>query len=288
MVEVLANDWSESFALLVRDATDTLSICSPYIGLEPCIYLSQLVESSVRDRLKINLLTNLSYENMLSRATDVKGLMQLYDVFQECDIRFLPTLHAKVYTTNKSSIVTSANFTRSGFYRNQEYGLMVCDQDIVARVYDDAQRFHAIGTPISREELAVFDGIVEELSELQRGILRSAKKSLKEAFEQKSRDAEKELLQLRAKMIGAHAGFAETIRFILKKRGHATTQDIYSEVQAIHSDLCDDSVRLVISGVEWTQAKWKHRVRHAQQFLSRRNEIMNENGVWRLQHDSPK
>jgi len=90
------------------------------------------------------------------------------------------------------------------------------------------------------------------------------------------------LLQIRAKNVGAHAGFAETIRFILKKCGKATTHELYDEVKAIHSDLCDDSIKLVVAGVEWSQAKWKHRVRHAQNFLSRRGDIALTDGYWHL------
>ena len=282
MIDVLPNAWSKAFSNLVVSAGNCLRICSPYIGLEPCVSLAEMVPITVRDTLKIDLLTNLSYDNMLSRATDVRGLMRLYDSFPNCDIRFLPQLHAKIYSSDNTSIVTSANFTRSGFHRNQEYGVIVRDSFTVNKVFEDAKRFHAIGTPVSRDELQAFDAIVDELSELHLSMQKSVRQTAKAAFEQKSRTAEQQLLQIRAKTVGAHAGFAETIRFILRQKGKATTQELYQEVQAIHSDLCDDSVKLVISGIEWTQAKWKHRVRHAQLFLSRRNEIMRQNGFWTL------
>ena len=282
MIDVLPNAWSKAFSDLVGNAGNCLRICSPYIGLEPCVSLAEMVPSKVRHTLRIDLLTNLSYDNMVSRATDVRGLMRLYDVFPNCDIRFLPQLHAKIYSSDNTSIVTSANFTRSGFHRNQEYGVIVHDRITVSKVFEDAKQFHAIGTPVSRDELQVFDAIVDELSELQRSIENSVKQTARAVFEQKSLSAVQQLLQIRAKTVGAHAGFADTIRFILRQRGRATTQEIYLEVQAIHSDLCDDSVKLVISGVEWTQAKWKHQVRHAQQFLSRRKEIVRQDGYWIL------
>lgn len=282
MIDVLPNAWSKEFSNLVLSVGSSLRICSPYIGLEPCVSLSEMVSIETRGKLRIELLTNLSYDNMLSRATDVRGLIRLYDSFPNCDIRFLPQLHAKIYSSDNTSIVTSANFTRSGFYRNQEYGLVIRDRFTVSKVFEDAKRFHAIGTPVSRNELQTLDAIVDELSELQRGMQKSVRQTAKLAFEKQARAAEQQLLQIRAKTVGAHAGFAETIRFILGQKGKATTKELYHEVQAIHSDLCDDSVKLVISGVEWTQAKWKHRVRHAQQFLSRRNEIARENGFWVL------
>ncbi|MCY2981929.1 MAG: phospholipase D-like domain-containing protein [Planctomycetota bacterium] len=282
MIDVLPTAWSNAFSNLVVNAGNCVRICSPFIGLEPCVSLAKMVPISVRDNLRIDLLTNLSYDNMVSRATDVRGLMHLYDSFPKCDIRFLPQLHAKIYSSDNTSIVTSANFTRSGFHRNQEYGVVVRDIATVGIIFEDVKRFHEIGTSVSRDELQTFDAIVDELSELQRGMQKSVRQTAKAAFEKKSRSAEQQLLQIRAKTVGAHAGFAETIRFVLRQKGKATTKELYQEVQAIHSDLCDDSVKLVISGVEWSQAKWKHRVRHAQQFLARRDEITRQGVFWIL------
>lgn len=223
MIDVLPNSWSKAFSTLVDNAGDCLRICSPFIGLEPCVSLAEMVPIKVRNTLKIDLLTNLSYDNMLSRATDVRGLICLYDSFPNCDIRFLPQLHAKIYSSANTSIVTSANFTRSGFHRNQEYGVIVRDGFTVSKVFEDAKRFHAIGTPVSRVELQEFDTIVSELSELQRSMLKSVRQTARAVVEQKSRDAEQQLLQIRVKTVGAHAGFAETIRFILRQREKATT-----------------------------------------------------------------
>jgi hypothetical protein len=281
MLSVLSKSWLSNFLELVGNSGDCLRICSPYIGYEPCSLLAEKFPVTLRDSLKFDLLTNLCRDNMVSRATDVRGLILLCDAFPRCDIRFLPQLHAKIYASDKAAIVTSANFTTSGFHRNLEYGIIVSDDPTVSRVFEDARSYHAIGTRVSRDELVAFDAIVQELAGLQCEMLKEVRQKARKAFEQISRSAEKQLLQIRAKSIGAHAGFAETIRFVLRKKEVATTQELYNEIQAIHTDLCDDSIKLVISGVEWSQAKWRHRVRHAQQFLSRRGEIMRENGRWR-------
>lgn len=100
-------------------------------------------------------------------------------------------------------------------------------------------------------------------------------------FETKVREADQTILQTRIQGMGSHATFADTVLFVLR-RGPQGTRSIYKEVQALHPDLCDDSIKLVISGEEWSQAKWKHRVRHAQLFLARQGRIRREDGLWIL------
>jgi len=68
----------------------------------------------------------------------------------------------------------------------------------------------------------------------------------------------------------------------LLSKGPKTTPAIYSEIEKIHPDLCDDSIKLVIRGEPWSQVKWHHRVRHAQLFLKRQGRIRNEGGKWHL------
>lgn len=74
---------------------------------------------------------------------------------------------------------------------------------------------------------------------------------------------------------------AETILHILTA-GPRSTREIYAEVQRIHPDLRDDSIRLVIRGQRWNQVKWHHRVRHAQLFLKRQDKIRRDARKWRL------
>jgi len=182
MVDAISHSWATAIASLVNEAGNCVRICSPYVGKEPCEYLAELVPLENRQEIKLELLTNLSYENMISRSTDVRGLLTLHDSFPNSDIRFLPHLHAKIYSSQTAAIVTSANFTRSGFHRNLEYGFVVRESQLAAKVFDDAKEFHSIGTPVSRDELQVFDLIVEEMSELQRDMQKSVRLQVRKAF----------------------------------------------------------------------------------------------------------
>jgi hypothetical protein len=59
------------------------------------------------------------------------------------------------------------------------------------------------------------------------------------------------------------------------------TEQMHPLIQAIHPDLCDDSIDRVIDGKRFGK-KWKHAVRTAQQQLKKRGVVKYEEGLWRL------
>lgn len=65
------------------------------------------------------------------------------------------------------------------------------------------------------------------------------------------------------------------------RAGPKTTEGIHEAVQAVHPDLCDDTVERVIDGKRFGK-KWKHAVRTAQQHLKRRGLAEYKDGLWRL------
>ncbi len=75
--------------------------------------------------------------------------------------------------------------------------------------------------------------------------------------------------------------FADTILYILKKKGPLSTEEMHPLIQALHPDICDDSIDRVINGQHFGK-KWKHLVRNAQQFLKRKGLIYLKNGKWHL------
>ena len=93
-------------------------------------------------------------------------------------------------------------------------------------------------------------------------------------------DVETEFLRAHVGNRTAHAVFADAIRYGLR-HGPAATPELYSVVQSLLPDLCEDSVELVINGQHFGK-KWKHGVRTAQMFLRRRREIELIGNKWRL------
>jgi hypothetical protein len=123
--------------------------------------------------------------------------------------------------------------------------------------------------------------VITELRELRAQTEKRLTAKLREEFDRKLKAADEEVLRVRAEGLSPHAAFADTIVYLLKQ-GPKDTKILYSAVQNIHPDLCDDTIKLVIRGEAWSQVKWHHRVRHAQLFLKRQGRIRREGSKWYL------
>lgn len=226
--------------------------------------------------IPVLLLTDLSRDNMLSGVTDVGAIAGLCDALPHTEIRFLPNLHAKVYVADEScAVVTSANLTDAGLYRNHEYGIYINESGLVKQVTADITQYASLGSPIHLLQLRQFERIVNELKELKVETEKQFKTNLRKEFDKKMRAAGEEVLRVRAESLSQHSAFAETILFLLKQ-GPKDMKNLYTAVQNIHPDLCDDSVKLVIKGKVWNQERWHHQVREAVLYLRRKRRIRHE------------
>ncbi len=78
-----------------------------------------------------------------------------------------------------------------------------------------------------------------------------------------------------------NAIFSDTILYFLEKKGALSTEEIHPLIQAMHPDICDDSIDRVINGQHFGK-RWKHLVRNAQQALKKRGLIFLKNNKWHL------
>jgi len=280
VLQLLRSSWSDRFDGLLGSASSSLVLCSPYIGCGPCRKIEERASSWPRG-FSLLVLTDLSRDNMLSGSTDVVALTSIVDAFPATEVRFLPSLHAKVYVADeKEAVVTSANMTDNGLARNLEYGVHLTDPDVVHRVRRDVLDFASLGSTISVAQLKAFVGIVLELRDLHRAADRSIKARLRREFARKLEQANIEIVRARAGGRAPHAIFADAIRYFLRA-GPATTESLNRAIQQIHPDLCDDRVDRIIDGRHFGK-KWKHAVRTAQQYLKRLGEIELAGGRWQL------
>lgn len=278
----LTSPWVDSFDSLLEGVTSSLVMCSPYVGRGPCRKVANALRPKRPDDISVFVLTDLSRDTMLSGATDVAGLIELAEALPQIEIRFLPRVHAKAYVADeRQAVVTSGNLTESGLSTNFEYGLFLSDEGVVKQVKADILAYGSLGSRIEMGQLRLFDQIVSELKEMRAEAERSMRGRLRAEFTRKLVAADLEILRARAEGLSPHAAFADTILYILGK-GPATTKNIYSRIQHIHPDLCDDTIKLVIKGETWSQVKWHHRVRHAQLFLKRQGRIQSDGSGWRL------
>lgn len=281
MVELLRSPWADRFEELLDLATTSLVLCSPYIGRGPCDRICRLATARKDRPFEVAFLTDLSRDNMLAGGTDVAALADFVKAVPSTTVRFLPSLHAKVYVADeKQAIVTSGNLTVSGLERNFEYGSLFTDRDVVSRIREDVLKYAALGSPIGSVQLETFATIVAELREMREVADRDVRSRARREFDRRLREVDDSILSVRAGGRTAHAIFADAILHLLRQ-GPMRTVEMHESIQQIHPDLCDDSIDRVIHGEHFGK-KWKHGVRTAQVFLRRRGDIRLENDGWVL------
>lgn len=281
MVELLRSPWSVRFEEVLRTATSSLILCSPYVGDSACERVRHHATARKNREFQLTVLTDLSRDNMLSGATDVAALSNLVSAVPNARVRFLPSLHAKVYIADdKRAVVTSANLTESGLLRNFEYGALFTDAPTVRAIREDILQYASLGSPIDKTHLVAFASVVEELRAMRTVAEREVRSRIRREFERRLEQVDDDLLRTRAAGRTAHAIFADTILYLLA-RGPLRTVELNRAVKRIHPDFCDDAVDRVIDGRHFGK-KWKHGVRTAQVFLRRRGDIRLQRGLWYL------
>jgi hypothetical protein len=281
MTQLLRSPWSIHFDALLSEASASLVLCAPYIARGPCNRVTRRVADAGVPGFQLSVVTDLSRDNMLCGATDVSALADVVRSWPTTTVRFLPSLHAKVYVADeRRAIVTSGNMTDAGLFHNFEYGVLFDDEQTVRTIKNDVLQYASLGSPIDQAQLEALVVVVAELREMRRAAERSIRTTIRREFDRRLREVDDELLRVRAAGRTAHAIFADAILHLLRKRPMSTLE-INQAVQRIHPDLCDDSIDRVINGQHFGK-KWKHGVRTAQVFLRRRGDIRLEDGLWRV------
>ena len=281
-VRVLARGWCVALENLAARASRDFVICSPYVGSDATDLLAKRFTEAFRNSGSITFITDLSPANVCQRSTDPRALWRLRDHAARTSIRHLPGVHAKVYIADDDmAIVSSANLTAGGLYRNFEYGLELRSVPITRRIKRDILEYGALGADVPPDKLEAYCEAVDELHGLFDEQRQSIQREIRRRFEKSFRNAEESLIRIRLAGGPIHTVFARTIEYLLRTQGPMTTENIHPVIKAIHPDLCDDSVDRVIDGKRFGK-KWKHAVRTAQQQLKTRGAVRYEKGLWRL------
>jgi phosphatidylserine/phosphatidylglycerophosphate/cardiolipin synthase-like enzyme len=218
---------------------------------------------------------------MLSGATDVAAIASLVELFPKSIVRFLPSLHAKVYVSDsREAVITSANLTDNGLWRNFEYGVVIHDPAEVTRIRADILRYGDLGSAVTLPQLRAFAAVTDDLRLLRVRAEASLRHKLRVEFDKKLESMDEEVLRARAGDRSLDAILSDAILYLLRDRA-MKTPEIHANVQRIHSDLCDDSIDRVINGVHFGK-KWKHAVRRAQYHLKQRGRIKLVDRQWML------
>lgn len=280
-VQVLTSPWASSFYDLVESAEERLLIASPFLSKGPLTKIVGILcaKSPVTD-IRVEVLTNLAVDNLLSGVLDIVALRDMVLSLPSTSVTYLPGLHAKVYVADaRTAIISSGNLTASGLTTNYEYGVLVRNPLMVERVRDDLTKYGSLGNRIPLETLEALARATEDLKAVHQRAERSINAKLRKEFEERTEQAKLELLRARAQGKTTHGIFTDTVLYLLEQKGPLTTSELHPLVKQIHPDMCDDSIDRVIGDVHFGK-RWKHYVRNSQLALRRRGLIDHDGKLW--------
>jgi len=280
--ELLREDWKEQLATLFHCASEHVLISSPFVSRGGVDFLVDHLSPSVQDHGSVQVLANLSPQNIVQGATEPESLQRLNGAVSETVIHHLPGLHAKVYVADtREAIVTSGNLTAGGLERNYEYGVVTDDEEAIAVIRDDLEEYAGLGAQVGGDELKSYIDAAQEVRTTFREQQQSQEETARKNFEKAVAEARDELIRMRLRGESTNATFAKTILYLLRRKGPMATKDLHPHIQRIHPDLCDDSVDRIVEGENYGK-RWKHRVRAAQSTLKQRGDIELADGRWKL------
>ncbi|MCK6485744.1 MAG: hypothetical protein HUU22_11735 [Phycisphaerae bacterium] len=281
-MRIVRSPWSDRFDSLVADAIKDLLISSPFVSEAACERLVYCVTKCGRAAsIRILLVVNLSLENIVSGATSASALVALVKQLPQTSLRFIPTLHAKAYIADGTrAIITSANLTAGGLYRNLEYGVEFDEPAIVREIRRDVEDYAALGPLVPIDTLCRLAVAANRVAAERTVAEKDAGSQVQRAIATLLNSAGDEVLRARTAGRSLTAILEDTIVYLLS-RGPKTTPEIHSHIQHIHPDLCDDNIDRVIDGRSYGK-RWKHSVRTAQSHLKERGKAVLVRGRWRL------
>ena len=148
----------------------SLAIASPYIGE----YLSGSV-SKLRSNVAVSLLTRTVLTDFASGASNLEAVIHLA---HRCGgVHSLNSLHAKVYVVDdRKALVTSANATFTGMYKNRECGLETSEAETIQQLCRLIERGFG-SAPVPQQwhvaDLESLRGPVDALKSVMPQVLRS-------------------------------------------------------------------------------------------------------------------
>ena len=286
-IEFVLPRWDVVFKELLSTVNQHALLVSPYISVAPIEQIIKILRQRGVDKsVSIRVVTDLAPDNVLRGSTEPAALVMLVKEIPRTVVTYLPGLHAKVYISDEAmGIVTSANLTEGGLYRNYEYGIRLNDPKLVRLLHRDLTAYANLGSTVTLTQLDTLSQAAKELKELHKRKERQASKEIRQEFARRVADIEVELMKIRATGQSENSIFSATILYLLRKYGPLSTAQLHPFIQRMHPDLCNDHIDRVINGVHFGK-RWKHMVRNAQQSLKKQGQIAYDGQRWFLTSSS--
>ena len=281
--------WVDTFDQFAGSIRESAIIATPFITREPVERLVAKLRSRRRS-IQINLLTNLSPNSLIDGSLDGRAITWLCERVPGTTVRHLRNLHAKAYVADEHmAIVTSANLTTGGLYRNCELGVAITASEAVKDIAADLREYGNLGVLVEPDDLVALEDMAQQARERKATAEKAMPDHVKAEYNATVKIIDERLVELRT--AGAEfvtdpkgsitAQFADAVRYVLRRHGPLPTSEISPLVRTLKPELCDDEVDRVINGRNFGK-RWKHDIRNARQQLQHHGVIALENRKWRL------
>jgi len=130
MFQIIKSPWEANFLSLLAEAKKNVFLASPFIKLQTALLVAQKINKDVDFRY----INSFKLAHFHTGASDLEAL----SVFkkQNCALKNVHNLHAKLFVFDNTAIITSGNLTPGGLRNNLEYGICVNDQ-LVEEIKND-------------------------------------------------------------------------------------------------------------------------------------------------------
>lgn len=126
MIELIKTPTANVFYELVSECNNKMVLCAPFIKKES---VNQILKKK-KGSSKLTVITSSNISNFIQKSSDLSAIRQLLE--NDATVLNYQDLHAKIYLfDNEKVLITSANITYSGMYRNYEYGVLVSEEDTI-------------------------------------------------------------------------------------------------------------------------------------------------------------
>lgn len=131
MIEIITKPWGDIFRNLIIKSKSNIFISSPFIKNSAVNILLKHKKSQV----ELEIMTSFKFAYFRNKASDIESIERLVKVGE---IKAVGNLHSKAYIFDKEkAIITSANLTYGGLYRNYEHGLLISNEETVNEIHKD-------------------------------------------------------------------------------------------------------------------------------------------------------
>ena len=293
-MQSIKSPWIATFDQFAGSIRESAIIAAPYFTQQPVERLISMLGSRRRS-VRLNVLTNLHPDSLIDGALDIGALTWLCEQVPDATVKHLRYLHAKAYVADGHiAIVTSANLTNGGLWRNHELGIAITEPAGVRDIAEDLREYGNLGKgsgPGGCNECCWrdLDALAQEARSKKAAADKSTSAGVKGEYETIRDNMNERLVDLRTAGDGfasdpngsITAQFADAVLYVLRRHGAMPTHELSPLVRDLKPELCDEDVDRVINGRAFGK-RWKHDLRNAQQQLKRAGKIVLENRKWRL------